>query len=93
MTDLRTTRSTVRFQRSFKIAPLEETLPAGLYEIDTEEEIFEGNERRVFVRVATLLHVRSAGKVQIVPIDPRELEAALLNDSNAPEQTSTLRSC
>ncbi len=93
MTDLRTTRSTVRFQRSFTIAPLEETLPAGIYEIDTEEEIFEGNERRVFVRVATLLYVRSAGKVQIVTIDPKELEAALLNDGNAREQASAPRSC
>lgn len=77
---LRTTRKSVRFQAPFHLSALDEMLPAGTYDIDTEEEIVEGNVRSVYLRVATLLHLRTRGMVQVVTVDPRELEAALDND-------------
>ncbi len=77
---LRTTRSSVIFKAPFRLAALDEILPAGLYEIDTEEEIIEGNERTAYVRVATLLHLRTAGMLQIVTIDPKDLQSALKAD-------------
>lgn len=77
---LRTTRSSITFKAPFHLSALEDALPAGTYEIDTEEEIVEGNERTVYVRVATLLHLRTPGKVQIVTIDPNELQSALAAD-------------
>jgi hypothetical protein len=76
----RTTRSSVTFRAPFYLQGLDETFPAGTYDIDTEEEIIEGNERSVFLRVATLLYLRNAGTVQILTVDPRELEAALAQD-------------
>lgn len=80
MTDLRTTRSTICFNDPFVLPSLDVHLPAGTYEIDTEEQIIEGNERRVYVRIATLLHVRSTGKVETMIVDPGELNAALQKD-------------
>lgn len=58
-------------------------LPAGRYDIDTEEEAIEGNERTVYLRVATLLYVRTTGMVQTVTIDPKELQAALDMDGRS----------
>jgi len=73
---LRTTRSSITFKAPFRLSGLDEMLPAGSYDIDTEDEIIEGNERTVYVRVATLLYLRTTGIVRIVTIDPKELQAA-----------------
>jgi hypothetical protein len=80
---LRTARSSVTFTAPFRLSAWDELLPAGRYDIDTEEEAIEGNERTVYVRVATLLYVRTAGMVQTVTIDPKELQAALDADGRA----------
>jgi hypothetical protein len=81
MTGLRTTKSSVSFKAPFQLSAFDAPLAAGNYEIETEEAIIEGNERTAYVRVATLLHLRSPGMVQIVTIDPQELERALTRDS------------
>jgi hypothetical protein len=69
----RITRSKVTFPEPFYVTALEDQLPAGTYDVQTEEEIVEGNERTVYIRVATALIVRSTGLVQTVPIDPQLL--------------------
>src|SRR5699024_9535563 len=74
VTGVRTTRSSVSFQAPFRLSAWDEALPASDYDIDTEEDVIEGNERTVYLRTATLLHLRTAGKVQILTIDPQELE-------------------
>ena len=74
---IRTTRSQVRFKAPFRLAEIEEAQPAGTYDIDTDEEVIEGNERTVFLRVATLIHLRKPGFTETVTIDPKGLEAAL----------------
>lgn len=80
MSGLRTTRASVTFKSPFRLSVFDEPLPAGQYDIDTEEEAVEGNERTVYVRVATLLQLRTSGKVQTVTIDPQELATALAAD-------------
>ena len=77
---LRTTRSSVSFKAPFHLTSLDETLPAGVYDIDTEEEIIEGNERTVYLRTATLFYVRTHNMVRTVTVDPDELRAALEAD-------------
>lgn len=77
---LRTTRTSITFKAPFRLAALDEGLPAGVYDIDTEEEIIEGNERTVYLRVATLLYVRTNGMVQTLTIDPKELQLAIDTD-------------
>jgi hypothetical protein len=78
---LRTTRTTATFLAPFVLPELDEPQPAGTYRIETDEEIFEGNGRTVYVRVATLLYLESGGTTSIVTVDPQELEAALANDA------------
>jgi len=80
---LRTTRTSIAFKAPFRLAALDETLPAGVYDIDTEEEIIEGNERTVYVRVATLLNVRTHNMVRTVTVDPDQLQAAFDADDRS----------
>jgi hypothetical protein len=74
---LRTTRSSVTFGFPFRLEAFDELLPAGSYDIDMEEEGIEGNERTVYIRVATLLHVRTTGRVQTITVDPKDLQSAI----------------
>lgn len=77
----RTTTSHVTFKRAFRLAEIDRELPPGTYDIETEEEAIEGNERTVYIRTATIIWVRSLGSSRMVTIDPSGLEAALLQDS------------
>jgi len=77
---LRTTKSSVTFAAPFKLEGFEETQPAGRYEVETDEEIIECNERTAYRRVATLLILNHLGATQTVTVDPKELEAALARD-------------
>lgn len=79
----RTTRSSITFKAPFRLTAFDSVLPAGTYDIDTEEEIVEGNERTVYIRVATLLYLRTHGMVQTVTIDPNELQSAHATDRAA----------
>ena len=77
---IRTTSKRVTFKSSFRLEEVEQELPAGTYDVDTEEEIYEGNERTVFVRVATLVRIPRFGGTRTVKIDPEGLDAALVRD-------------
>jgi len=77
---IRTSRSSVTFHSPFQLKSLDEPQPAGTYDVETEEEIIEGNERTVYRRVATLLYVRGTGITRIVTVDPQDLEEALAKD-------------
>ena len=78
--EIRSTRSMARFAAPFRLPEVEEVLPAGTYEIETDEQIIEGNERTVFVRMATLLRVDIGGTSRTITISPDSLAAALEND-------------
>lgn len=77
---VRTTRSQVTFNKPFQLAELDAPLRPGTYDIDTDEEVIEGNERTVYVRTATMLHVRGIGSSRTVTINPSGLAAALQQD-------------
>lgn len=83
---IRTTRSQVTFKAPFTLAEVDGLQPAGTYDVDTDEEVIEGNERTVYVRVATLIHLRNGGTTQTVTVDPKGLQAALALDEG---RTST----
>jgi len=76
MMALRITKSHVTFDEPFKIKGRDEILSAGSYDIETEEEIVEGNERTVYRRVATRLYVRGSGMTQAITVDAKDLETA-----------------
>jgi hypothetical protein len=77
---IRTTLTTISFRFSFNLACIAEALPAGDYQLEADEELVEGTSNPTYRRIATFLHVpRGSGKA-IFPIDPKELEAALVKD-------------
>jgi hypothetical protein len=71
---VRIVKSSIAIDAPFRLKGRDETLPAGSYDVDTEEEIIEGNERTVYKRVATVLYVRSNGMLRAVTVDPKDLE-------------------
>ena len=78
---IRTTRSQVTFNNPFVLAELECPLPPGTYDVETDEEVVEGNERTVYIRTATLIHIRGPGTTRTVTIEPSGLAAALQADA------------
>jgi hypothetical protein len=53
--------------------------------VDTDEELIDGLSFLAYRRVATLLHLPSVssrvGVIEIITVDPSELEAALESDA------------
>ncbi|NIJ35307.1 hypothetical protein [Sphingomonas oligoaromativorans] len=78
---LRTIKSSIAFAAPFKLEGLEDEQPAGRYDVETDEEIIEGNGQTIYRRVATLLILRSHGLTRTVTVTPAELEAALARDT------------
>ena len=80
----RTTRSAVIFAHPFRIAGYEDELPAGEYQVDVDEELLEGLSFEAYRRTGTYLLVGSRaggrGSAEMRPVDPRDLEAALVRD-------------
>jgi hypothetical protein len=87
---IRTSKKTVTFKWPFNLAGFDRELPAGAYNVETDEELLEGISFPVYRRIATLIHLHAqAGKpglTQILTIDPTELDAARRRDE-APADT------
>ena len=81
----RTTVTTVTFQRSFTLAALEGTHPAGTYRVITEEEQIPDLSFTAFRRTETLLYLPAdpvpGGTRQVVNVSPDELADALAADA------------
>ena len=77
---LRTTRSTIGFAAPFRLKGRPETFEAGSYEVETEEEAIDAGQHIVYLRVATLLYVRSPGMTRTLTVDPGDLQSALARD-------------
>ncbi|GLV21935.1 hypothetical protein TomMM35A_17890 [Sphingobium sp. TomMM35A] len=80
---IRTTRKTATFTAPFQLPGFAEPLPAGSYEVETDEEMLEGNGHTAYHRVATTLRVERGSVVEHHPIDPAHLAAALERDQRA----------
>ncbi len=78
---MRTTKTKVTFAHPFRITPDGETYPAGLYDVETDEEEIAGNDRTVYVRVKTLLFVKAGGTTSVHTVDPAALADALVCDA------------
>ncbi|MEQ9642749.1 MAG: hypothetical protein RIM84_22180 [Alphaproteobacteria bacterium] len=80
----RTTRKTVRFSYAFTLKGIGSALPAGSYDVDTDEERLENLSFAAYRRTLTQIHLRNLpgqpGITRIVPIDGDELDAALRRD-------------
>jgi hypothetical protein len=83
---VRTSNKTVTFAHPFLLKGVDRILAAGDYRIVTDEELIEELSFPVYRRVATMIFVPaesgSASTVEMVTIDPQDLEAAQELDLN-----------
>ncbi len=81
---VRTSSKTVTFAHPFLLKGVDRILAAGDYRIVTDEELIEELSFPVYRRVATMIFVpaESGGAVEMVTIDPRDLQAAQELDLN-----------
>jgi len=78
---IRTTRTTITFASPFRLKGVGEMLPAGDYQVETDEEVLEGLDRNAFRRIATLLFVPTASGMRMCTVDGDELDAAVAADA------------
>jgi hypothetical protein len=87
----RTRRKTVVFSQPFRLKAVDRVLPPGSYVVVTDEELIEGLSFPVYHRVSTAIIVPAqsqASSVEMVTIDPRDLQAAQDRDTAAPRPTA-----
>jgi hypothetical protein len=76
----RTQRKNVVFSQPFLLNGIDRILPPGDYQVVTDEELIEGLSFPVYRRVSTMIFVPAqshhTSSVEMVTIDPRDLEAA-----------------
>ena len=78
---VRKSRSMVTFYHPFAVPGCEDQLPAGDYEVVTEDERLRGADFEAYRRVATYLVVHDASDGDVArSITPRELDMALRRD-------------
>ena len=77
----RTRRKQMSFATGFTLAGVDHPLPAGVYEIITDEELIEGLNFPVYRRTATWIMARASpsGAEEMVAVDPAVLAAAHQN--------------
>jgi hypothetical protein len=83
----RTRRKTVVLSQPFRLKGVDRVLPPGDYEVVTDEELIEGLSFPVYHRVSTAIIVpaqsHQASSVEMVVIDPRDLQTAKDRDTAA----------
>lgn len=84
---LRTRRKFVIFRNPFELKDVGRVLPAGSYEVVTDEELVEGLSFPVYRRVATMIIVPApaprTASTELLNVDPAQLAAAEARDASA----------
>jgi hypothetical protein len=80
---MRTTEKTITFHRPFCLKGVDSVLPPADYRVVTDEELIEGLSFVAYHRVSTIIFVPapSGSAVEMVTVDPLELEAAQNQDA------------
>jgi hypothetical protein len=78
-------RNTLTFTGPFLLKNVDRTLPAGKYEVVTDEELIEGLSFPVYRRISTMILVPApslfGSPVEMLTVDPRDLQASLDRDA------------
>jgi len=89
----RTNNKTVTFAHPFLLKGVDRMLPPGDYKVATDEELIQELSFPVYRRVATMIFVpadsHQASSVEMVAIDPRDLQEAQDRDAEEPANTSS----
>ena len=78
----RTTTKTVTFKSPFQLPGWDASLPAGAYEVSTDEEQLD-TSFTAFRRVETRIQLRRGAETMHVTIAPQDLDDALTRDQSA----------
>ncbi len=80
---IRTIRKTIAFRKPFYLKGVDRLLPPGDYSVVTDEELIEGLSFSAYHRISTVMFVpaQSGSAVEMVTIQPLDLEATLKQDS------------
>jgi len=85
---MRTRREILIFRHPFRLAGVDRLLPAGAYDVVTDEELIEGLSFASFRRVATMITIPAAPphhkSMEMIAIAPSDLAEALRQDAAAP---------
>ena len=83
---IRTIRKTITFHRPVYLKGMERLLPPGDYDVVTDEELIEGLSFPAYHRISTVMFVpaKSGSAVEMVTVEPVDLEAALKGDAASP---------
>jgi hypothetical protein len=91
----RTRNTLVVFAHPFELRGIDRALPPGEYRVVTDEQLIEELSFPVYRRVATMMLVPGASgrasSVEMVTIDPRDLEAAQERDKAMPPHLPALQ--
>ena len=81
----RTTTKTVTFHQPFNLKGVDRLLPPANYRVVTDEDLIEGLSFPAYRRASTVIFVpaESGCAVEMVTIDPSDLQAAIDQDARA----------
>lgn len=84
---IRSRRETVTFKHPFRIRGIDRLLPAGPYEVVTDEEMIEGLSFAAFRRIATMVKVPAEvdGAIEMISIGSVDLSDAQRIDASTPD--------
>ncbi len=89
----RTTRKIVTFIYPFLLKGIDRSLPPGDYQVVTDEELIDGLSFPAYHRVSTMIFVpaqsRRASSIEMVTVDPLDLQAAQDQDAQKHRQLAT----
>jgi hypothetical protein len=77
----RTTTTSVTFQRPFNLVGFDRPQAAGIYEVNTEEELLDSVKVSVWRRVSTTIALRNGVTTQYLPINAEDLYDAQARDA------------
>jgi hypothetical protein len=84
----RSRRETVHFRHPFRLKGIDRQMPAGAYEVITDEEMIEGLSFPCFRRIATMMMVPGASprssSMEMITISSVDLSDAQRTDASAP---------
>ena len=86
---IRSRREVITFKHPFRIRGIDRQLPAGAYEIITDEEMIEGLSFPCFRRMATMIMVPGAASrhsMEMISINPIDLSDAQRSDASASDE-------
>ena len=84
----RTRRETLTFHHPFRLAGIDRLLPAGAYDVVTDEEMIEGLSFASFRRIATMITIPAApphhSSMEMISVGATDLAEAQRQDAAAP---------